>query len=128
MKPKGKPNKRTIERILNAAASLDDLTPREQCMVGGIVRTLVDTGQFDPRRARHAATALTMLGRVTSSSYPCGIQVGTDMDGIEFPDDWWRLGQRLFPEMTDVTEDELRPIVARFKDAYEGWGETPTPA
>lgn len=91
-------NERSIERVLLAASSVEVQSDTDACIVGGIVRSVIDRGHFDPRYAAHAASALMMMGKNA-----CG------------PAD----GARRFPSTRPPTPARMGPLVLAFRNRYD---------
>ena len=123
-------DRRSIERVMGAAANVEVDSHREACIVGGIVRSITATGHFKTAYARHAADILIGYGVKAAEDLERAKFVTTDdgddvalifADGSTFDG----LADRLFPSWKRVTESEMAPVVRKFQAAYESWPNPP---
>ena len=96
------PDRRSVERVMLAASSIPTRDDREACIVGGIVRSILDTRHFDPGYASHSAAALLEMGKRICAA------------------DWGALAaEKRFPNLTRPTATEMGPMVEAFRIRYD---------
>lgn len=96
-----------VARVLHAAGATHVDTDREAAILGGIVRSLIDVGQFNVRAAcTHAPRALAWFENTARS-----IHYETDGSKVRTA--------RIQPDMSLPTEVEVRAVTKLFVANYD---------